>query len=357
MRTRLHAARRSSWLLLAFCAIAASGGAAEPTPEEHALAPRQIGIVDVYGLNRLRADRIRRAVNIKEGTAVTPAASPSLRSAIEKRVTSVPGVERAQATLVCCENSRLILYVGVQESGAAGTPSRPAPAGAVRLDADIVQAGQEEDRAISAAVASGNASEDDSEGHSLARDPAIRAVQEHFLVYADQHVLELRAVLRDSGDAKHRALAAAVIGYVSDKQSVVDDLVYAMSDPDSDTRNNAMRTLAVFTFTVPTATRTVPRVPYEPFIALMSSLDWTDRNKASAALMGLSSHRDPALLAQLRQKALTPLVEMARWKALGHAGPALFVLGRVGGLSEEDLRNTVYRDEREPIIRAALATR
>jgi hypothetical protein len=268
----------------------------------------------------------------------------------------VPGVEHAQATFVCCENDRLILYVGVQESGAPATPSRPAPTGAVRLDADIVQAGEELDRAISAAVQSGNAQEDDSEGHSLGRDPAIRAVQEHFLVYADQHVLELRAVLRDCADAKQRALAASVLGYVTDKQAVVDDLVYAMSDPDSGTRNDAMRTLAVFTFTVPTATRTVPRVPYEPFIALLSSLDWTDRNKASAALNGLSTHRDPALMAQLRARALTPLLEMARWKALGHAGPALLILGRVAGLSDQDLWEAISRNEREPIIRAALAT-
>jgi hypothetical protein len=345
-------------VFLALCAFFAREGATQPTPPASKdSSARAIGIIDFYGLNRLSAERLRRAVNVKQGTPVKPDGSASLRSGIERRVTSVAGVERAQATLVCCENDRLILYVGVQESGAAGTPSRPAPTGAVRLDADIVQAGLELDRAISAAVLRGNASEDDSEGHSLARDPAIRAVQEHFIAYADQHVLELRAVLRDCADAKQRALAAAVIGYVTDKQAVVEDLVYAMSDPDSGTRNNAMRTLAVFTFTVPTATRRVPRVPYEPFVALLSSLDWTDRNKASVALMGLSSHRDPALLSEVREHALAALVEMARWKALGHAGPALQILGRVAGLSEQDLREAVLRNEREAIIRAALATK
>ena len=115
-----------------------------------------------------------------------------------------------------------------------------------------------------------------------------------------------------------------------------------------------MRTLAVFTYTVATETRAVPRVPYEPFIALLGSLDWADRNKAALALAGLSSHRDPALFAQLRQRAMTPLIEMARWKAIGHASPALHILGRIGGYSEEDLQRAISRDEREAIIGAAL---
>jgi hypothetical protein len=45
---------------------------------------------------------------------------------------------------------------------------------------------------------------------------------------------------------RQRALAAQVLGYVSDKQAVVGDLVQAMSDPFDDVRNNAMRALLVF---------------------------------------------------------------------------------------------------------------
>jgi len=352
---RFRAAPFSFLLFLALLAFAAHAGVAEPPARGD--SARAIGIIDWYGLNRLQPDQLRRAINVKEGTTVTPDTAEPLRKAVEKRVAAVDEVSRAQATLVCCEQNRLILYVGVQEEGAPTIAFRPAPMGTVRLSDDTVQAGQELDRAIEAAVQRGNASEDDSEGHSLARDPAIRGVQEHFLRYADEHLLDLRAVLHDCADAQQRALAAIIIGYVTDKQAVVGDLVSAMSDPDSGTRNNAMRTLAVFTFMVPSQTRTVPRVPYEPFIALLHSLDWTDRNKAAATLMGLSTHRDPALFAQLRERAMQPLVEMARWRSLGHAGMALQILGRMGGLSESDLSSAINSGEREALIRAALQSR
>jgi len=38
-----------------------------------------------------------------------------------------------------------------------------------------------------------------------------------------------------------------MLGYVGDKQSVVPDLVSAISDPYDGVRNNAMRALAIFT--------------------------------------------------------------------------------------------------------------
>ena len=89
--------------------------------------------------------------------------------------------------------------------------------------------------------------EDDSQGHSLAQhDPATRAVQERFVGYATRNPIELRRVLRESSDATHRSLAAQILGYVTNKQNIVSDLVYGMSDPSDEVRNNAMRALAVF---------------------------------------------------------------------------------------------------------------
>ena len=45
--------------------------------------------------------------------------------------------------------------------------------------------------------------------------------------------------------------------------------------------------------------------------------------------MTLSRSRDRQLLATLRKQALTPLVEMARWKSEGHALAAFIILGRI----------------------------
>ena len=230
---------------------------------------------------------------------------------------------------------------------------RSAPDDPVRLSPDVVEAGEAFMRALMDAVRRGDAGEDDSKGHSLMHDPTARAVQEQFIAYAARDLNQLRDVVRRSGEATHRALAAQILGYASDKRAVVDDLVYGMRDPSESVRNNAMRALAVIAeFAGGSPDRGV-RVPYEPFVDLLSSPFWTDRNKASFALEELSTKRDPQLLQTLRAQALPALVEMARWKSDGHAGAAFFLLGRIGGLSEDEIRAAWERRDREAVIRAA----
>ena len=169
--------------------------------------------------------------------------------------------------------------------------------------------------------------------------------------------MHLACVLRDSSDAEERALAAQILGYVVKKQDVVSDLVYGMSDPAENVRNNAMRTLAVFAAASPTSDQQALRIPYGPFVGLLKSPVWTDRNKASWALMSLSEHRDPKLLARLKREALAPLIEMAHWKSLGHAMPALVILGRIGGQPDDAIQAACTRGERESIINGALYQR
>jgi hypothetical protein len=220
-----------------------------------------------------------------------------------------------------------------------------------------VQAGDDFSAAFMAAVQRGDAAEDDSQGHALFHDPATRAVQERFVDYAARDTDLLRRVLGESSSADQRALSAQVLGYVVDKQAMVGDLVGAMSDASETVRNNAMRALVVFTRMTPTATQAVPRIPYDSFIGLLHSLMWTDRNKSSLALMELSERRDPELLAKLRKEAIEPLVDMARWKNDGHAMPGLMLLGRIAGWSDDATRAVSGSDQREDVIRAALAAR
>ena len=49
--------------------------------------------------------------------------------------------------------------------------------------------------------------------------------------------------MRTSADPEQRAIAAQVLGYVSDKQDVVEDLLYGAQDPAGAVRNNAIRAL------------------------------------------------------------------------------------------------------------------
>ena len=83
---------------------------------------------------------------------------------------------------------------------------------------------------------------------------------------------------------------------------------------------------------------------------------WTDRNKASLALLRLSESRDPDLLARLRRDALAPLVDMARWQSPGHAAPGAIILGRMAELPEEKIAAaTATLQGREAMVAAATA--
>ncbi len=314
-----------------------------------------VGIIDFYGLKRVPAAQVRQVLSFKEGDTVSlgEGRRPPFLAESEERLSRQPGVRRAHVEIVCCDEGRALVFVGIEEDGAPVLRFRRAPRGTVRLGADLVQAGNEFSKALLGAVTRGDAAEDDSLGHALAHDPAMRAIQERFVGYADRDLPALRRVLRDSSDAGHRALAAQVLGYVADKQAAVDDLVYAMSDPCHEVRNNAMRALLVFAAAAPPA-RPVSEIPLEPFVALLASPAWSDRNKASAALMALSKSRDRQLLARLRTGAMTPLVEMARWKSEPHALPAFVILGRIAEYSDEAAQSAWDRGERDGVINAAL---
>jgi hypothetical protein len=255
---------------------------------------------------------------------------------------------------VCCDDGRAIAYVGIHEDGVSLMRFRAPPEGDVRLARDVIQAGIEFSKALAGAVQRGDAGEDRSEGHALAHDPAMHALQDRFIIFARRDLPTLREVLRHSSVESERALAAQVLGYVADKQAVVDDFVVAMSDPSEDVRNNAMRALMVFAERTATTERPALRVPFEPFIALLNSPVWSDRNKASGALAALSQRGTADLFQRLRADATRSLVEMARWKSAGHALAPFLVIAHMAGYSDEAAMSAWARGEREEVIRTIL---
>lgn len=313
-----------------------------------------IGIIDFYGVSTVSVERARAALTFAEGDTISFAGDepPAFVAESEARLATVPGVKKAIVNIVCCDNGRAIVYVGIQETGAEALPFRPAPSGNEALAADIVAAGNEFDAAFTKAVESGDFVEDRSQGHALNHDPATRAIQERFVVYAKRDLPALRRVLRNSANPAERALAAQVLGYAPDKSAVVDDLVYGMSDPAEAVRNNSMRALLVI---AEMTERKPPSIPAAPFIALLNSPVWTDRNKASLALQSLTAKRDPKLLSTLRTQALDPLVEIARWKSEGHAMPAFQVLARIANYSDEAAHDLWTRGQGETVIQAAVS--
>lgn len=261
-------------------------------------------------------------------------------------------------SLVCCvDDQKSILYVGIEEAATPCITFHPAPTGSVRLSEDVIRAVKETEHALRQAVITGDSTEDDSQGHALSSDPQVRVTQLRLIPLAETHLANLKEVLHSTADAHQRAVAAEVLGYVKDKNAVVQDLMAAMNDPSPEVRNNAMRALEVFSKYSPKPPGKKLQIPAELFIAMLNSCEWADRNKSAAAVAELTESRDPALLAKISKTALPSLLEMAQWKSMGHAMTSLIILGRIGGLPEEQIYKYVETGDREAIFTAARMAR
>ena len=310
-----------------------------------------IGSIDFYGASGLDAGALRTALQLGVGDSV-----PRSFADAQARLEKVPGVASAVVTSVCCEGGRSLVYVGVQQRGTRALELRQAPTGPERAVAVLVRLSAALDSAMMAGVRADDAAEDDSKGHTLFNYPPARRIQEQFPALADQHIDHLRAVLRNSADAEHRAIAATVLPYSSRKAEIIADLMFAISDPSPGVRNNSMRALGIL---AAYATRTGDaklRVPLDPFIAMMNSLVWTDRNKASFVLMNLTESKNKEHLRTIAAGALQPLIDMSNWQSMGHAMPGFIVVARIAGVPEQEaFQGWSQPAERARIIAAARA--
>jgi hypothetical protein len=345
----------SLWKHVIGCGVLmATVSAACAPPSEPAAGPEEsslrIQVVDFFGLRRVTPADARAAMALKEGDTISLSGDsrPVAMDESERRLKQLAGVANAHLTLVCCEAGGGIVYVSVQEHDALKFNFRSDPKGAERLPPEVVKAGEQFIQALSDAVRRGDSAEDLWNGQAVMRDPAARSVQMQFISWAREPDT-LRRVLRNSSDVSHRALAAHILGHAADQGAVIQDLVDAMSDSSEEVRNNAMRALAVIARAQADAPKPV-RIPPEPFVAMLESPVWSDRNKASLALMELTATRDPALLRYLRRQARGPLTEMARWKSAGHALPAFMILGRMADRTDEQIHASWEQGRREELI-------
>ena len=69
-------------------------------------------------------------------------------------------------------------------------------------------------------------------------------------------------------------------------------------------RNNAIRVLAVL---ASHDTGIARQIPLHPFLPMLHSLTWSDRNKALFLLDPVTAARDPRMIQSLRSQAIEPL--------------------------------------------------
>ena len=305
-------------------------------------------MLDYYGLHRVPEAKIRQVLGAREGDKL-----PASKGDAEERLDMIPGIAEAHLEAVCCNAGKTILYVGVEERGGPHFELREAPDGETVLPEEITSTYRRFLDAFSASVRNGSAEEDLTAGHSRLADASARAIQDMFPQLAKDHLSELRNVLRNSADEDQRATAVYVIAYAARKADVIDDVQYALKDPDAGVRSNASHALMAMSVLARLNPDLALNVEPTWFIEMLNSLSWSDRNRALLALQTLTERGETGTLEQLRVRALPALIEMARWKTLEHALPAYILLGRVAGWSEDLIQSSWRTGNREPVIAAA----
>lgn len=304
-----------------------------------------IGTIDFYGLRKVPEAKIRAVLGFAEGGRL-----PGSKGDIEERIAGIPGIVDAHVEAACCdEDGHAILYIGVEEKGSPHFDLRTIPESEISLPDSIIETYRRFLSTAADAARRGVTAEDLTQGHSLMADAETREVQLRFADLASKNVEVLRQVLRTSGHDEERAIAAYVIGYAPKKREVVDDLQYALKDPDDTVRANALRALAAITVYATLNPESGIKIAPTWFIEMLNSVSWTDRNNAAVALVNLTETRDPSALEQLKERALPALQDMARFKHLAHALPAFILLGRVQGMAEKDIQDA-WANNRDRVL-------
>jgi hypothetical protein len=302
-------------------------------------ATQVVGSIDLYGTEGIDVEDVRAKLPLKVGD-FAPMNTPRTHIAFEKAIGHSP----VEVASICCdEQGRAMMFVGL---GGRRPPSAPRPSEPTRLAKPLLDLYGEFGPELVSAVKV-HAPEDHSSGYPLSAAPGLRSIQLRMREAALAHTPELLSVLARSNDDPSRRAAAHLLGYSQHAKQQVDALGKAARDPDEVVRNNATRALGVLIQAFP---ETADQINLDYFLDLLHSRVWTDRNKAAMILAEVSKR--PSAAKPIREGALAPLIEMARWKA-PHRMMAWMILGRIGGLKEEILAEKVKNGELEQIIAAA----
>ena len=310
----------------------------------------RVGSIDYYGLRKVQEARVHKALGVSTGDPIPPS-----KGDLEDRLEKVPGVVLARVEAVCCEGRESMLFIGIEEKGAAHFALRTPPTGEAELPPEIAGDYLKLVHAVETAARRGTIAEDLTHGHPLSADPDAREIQEGFVAFAAKHLARIREVLRSSADPEQRAMAAAIIGYAPDKKAVVGDLEYAIQDPDESVRSSAMAALNAIAVLAAKRPELEIRIPPTWFVEMLNSIALSDRIRATSALINLTDSRPAATLDLLRERALPSLVEMAQWNSLRYALPAFILLGRVGGLGEPQIQERWTRGDRAAMVLEVVA--
>ena len=316
----------------------------------------RIGHVDLFGTRGTTDAAVASALRTIEGRRA-PASEADHSALLERLGTIVKdqtGRPPTDIAMVCCdERGAWTIYVGLVAEGMAPVRYAPVPQGSDRLPQNVQRAFDDVMQALEGAVKEG-ASEDHKEGYALSSDPALRRAQLALREAAVASEKSLYRVLAAANDPGQRAAAAYALGYAPASKRQITWLIAASRDADDATRNNAVRSLWV----IADSTQPLARdIPFDPFISLLTSGRWSDRNKGLLLVSALSERRSRTLLDRVRREAQVELIEMARWRVRGHSDPARLLLGRIAGIPDARIAQLIEAGDVDAIVAAATGKR
>jgi hypothetical protein len=316
------------------------------------VTPR-IGAIEIYGAGNISRNKIRAALGVAEGGLL-----PASKGSVEEKLEKIPGIVASRLEAACCLNGRMILYVGIEEKGARHLEFRPDPDGDLTLPRELANTYSDFLDAINESIHSGETGESLSSGFSLMQNPQGRKHQREFIPLADKYLDILHRVIRTSRDPEQRAMAAYILQYgprgTRTTQQIIDDLQYALQDIEGTVRANAIRALSAMYVGLKVHPEENVAISPTWFVELLNSISWSDRHNAAVALVNMTEDRKPDTLRLIRERALTSLVEMARWRDLGHALPGFILIGRISGMREEEIQDAWVNSDHEATIKLAM---
>lgn len=316
-----------------------------------------LGNIDFYGNRSAKID-IRKCLPYKEGDTLN-VFSDSISYTrgvvtVENCLKAHKGIQQAEVVFVCCVmETQWTAYVGISRKTLVVNHSNKSKE--LKLPAEITNTYDSLMELLLPAIQSGYGGEDDSQGHALSDHPPSRKLQERLVSLAERYFDLLRDVLKYSKYSEQRVAAAWVIAYYHDKSAIVHDLSEAASDSDKEVRNNAIRALGIIINYIQARPNLNISVPPSPFIALMNSISWSDRNKSVGVLLALTEKRDQKLLLLLKNEALESLIDMASWKSEGHAMAGYMILGRIAGWTDQEVFESSSKNRQEMLAKMLAA--
>ena len=316
------------------------------------VTPR-IGAIEIYGAGNISRGKIRTALGVTEGGPLPPS-----KAGVEEKLDKISGIVASRLEAACCLNGRMILYVGIEEKGAPHFEFRPGPDGDITLPRELTQAYSDFLDSINESIHSGDTGESLSSGFSLMENPGARKHQREFIPLADKYLDVLHRVIRTARDPEQRAMAAYILQYgprsTRTTQQIIDDLQYALQDVEDTVRANAIRALNAMYVGLKLHPEQNIAIRATWFVELLNSIVWSDRHNAAIALVNMTEDRQPETLRLIRERAVAPLVEMARWRDLSHALPGFILIGRISGMQEEEIQNAWVHSDHEATIKLAI---